>query len=189
MNNEEIQVAIVSSNYIHCCGLKHVLSDFFQADDVDVYADFQTFERSSVGYDCIFMDALIFIANIDVCKERKKYVLLSEKSSSVFSYSELALLDLTLDKASLLDALSTIWINIQPLKYEEQNKDLSEREREVLELVVKGYTSKEIAGMLSISSYTVQAHRKNISAKLGIKSVSALTVYAMMNGILSVETK
>ncbi|MCL1943244.1 MAG: LuxR C-terminal-related transcriptional regulator [Candidatus Azobacteroides sp.] len=68
---------------------------------------------------------------------------------------------------------------------EENSKELSDREREVLELVTKGYTSKDIASELNISLYTVQAHRKNISGKLGIKSVSALTVYAMMNGIVS----
>lgn len=63
--------------------------------------------------------------------------------------------------------------------------ELSAREIEVLRLVAQGFTNKEIADNLSISINTVLSHRKNITAKLGIKSVSGLCVYAMMNGILA----
>ena len=61
---------------------------------------------------------------------------------------------------------------------------LSTREIDVLRLVAQGMTNKEIADKLSISINTVLTHRKNISAKLGIKSVSGLCIYAMMNGII-----
>ena len=62
--------------------------------------------------------------------------------------------------------------------------ELSQREIEVLTLVASGKINKEIADALQISINTVLTHRKNISAKLGIKSVSGLSVYAMMNGYL-----
>ncbi len=64
-------------------------------------------------------------------------------------------------------------------------KELSEREREVLTLVAQGLSSSEIANRLHISLHTVQAHRKNITAKLGIKTVPGLTTYAIMHGIIS----
>ncbi|MDR1226410.1 MAG: LuxR C-terminal-related transcriptional regulator [Prevotellaceae bacterium] len=64
-----------------------------------------------------------------------------------------------------------------------ENKELSEREREILALIAKGLKSKEVAQQLNISRNTVQAHRKNISAKLGLKTISELTVYAVMNGV------
>ena len=67
----------------------------------------------------------------------------------------------------------------------ENNKDLSSREVDVLQLIVKGITNKEIADKLNISLNTVLTHRKNITAKLGIKTVSGLTFYAIMNGIIS----
>lgn len=67
----------------------------------------------------------------------------------------------------------------------ETNKELSTRETDVLQLIVKGITNKEIADKLSISLNTVLTHRKNITAKLGIKTVSGLTFYAIMNGIIS----
>ena len=60
--------------------------------------------------------------------------------------------------------------------------DLSAREIEVLVLITKGLINKEIADKLNISLTTVISHRKNITEKLGIKSVSGLTIYAVMQG-------
>ena len=54
---------------------------------------------------------------------------------------------------------------------------LSAREIEVLVLITKGLINKEIADKLNISLTTVITHRKNITEKLGIKSVSGLTIY------------
>ena len=63
--------------------------------------------------------------------------------------------------------------------------ELSPRETEVLRLVAKGLMNKEIADRLNISINTVLSHRKNLTAKLGIKTVSGLSFYAMMNGYIS----
>jgi DNA-binding NarL/FixJ family response regulator len=65
--------------------------------------------------------------------------------------------------------------------------DLSPREKTILRLVSLGYTNKHIAEELFLSAHTVITHRKNISHKLGIKSVSALTVYAIVNNIITIE--
>ncbi len=61
---------------------------------------------------------------------------------------------------------------------------LSVREADILRLVARGLTNKEIAAELAISFNTVLTHRKNITAKLGIKSISAQTIYAVMNGLV-----
>ena len=68
-----------------------------------------------------------------------------------------------------------------------EEKTLTEREVEVLSLVVKGLINKEIADALNISVTTVITHRKNIQEKLGVKSVSALTIYAVMHGFVSMD--
>ena len=68
-----------------------------------------------------------------------------------------------------------------------QNENLSEREIDVLKLVVNGNANKEIAEKLNISINTVISHRKNISHKTGIKSVSGLTIYAVVNSYISVD--
>lgn len=61
---------------------------------------------------------------------------------------------------------------------------LSSREKEILSEVAQGLTNKEIADKLNISVFTVTTHRKNISQKLGIRSIAGLTVYAVMNHII-----
>lgn len=61
---------------------------------------------------------------------------------------------------------------------------LSDREKEVLVCMAKGKKNSEIADELSISVHTVITHRKNIVKKTGIKSVAALTVYAILNNLI-----
>jgi DNA-binding NarL/FixJ family response regulator len=61
---------------------------------------------------------------------------------------------------------------------------LSDREREVLKLLARGLSSKEIGAELAISSRTVETHRANLMRKLGVKSVALLTQVAIREGIL-----
>lgn len=61
---------------------------------------------------------------------------------------------------------------------------ISDRELTILKMVVQGYTNQEIADKLFLSIHTITTHRKNISRKLGIKTVSGLTVYALMNKVV-----
>ena len=62
--------------------------------------------------------------------------------------------------------------------------ELSKRETDVLVSVAKGMMNKEIADQMNISIHTVISHRKNITRKTGIKSVSGLTVYALLNNLI-----
>lgn len=62
--------------------------------------------------------------------------------------------------------------------------ELSKRETDVLVAVAKGMMNKEIADQMNISIHTVISHRKNITRKIGIKSVSGLTVYALLNNLI-----
>ena len=65
-----------------------------------------------------------------------------------------------------------------------ENVELSNREIDVLVALAKGMTNKEISDKLFISVHTVITHRKNIIRKTGIKSVSGLTVYALLNNLV-----
>jgi two-component system, NarL family, response regulator NreC len=62
---------------------------------------------------------------------------------------------------------------------------LSAREREILQLVAEGKSSKEIANLLSLSVYTVETHRARIMQKLNLRNIPELILYAVRKGIIS----
>jgi DNA-binding NarL/FixJ family response regulator len=61
---------------------------------------------------------------------------------------------------------------------------LSPREREILQLVAEGKSSKEIANLLDLSVYTVDTHRANVMEKLNLRGVPELILYAVRKGII-----
>ena len=64
---------------------------------------------------------------------------------------------------------------------------LSAREREVLQLLAEGKTSKEIASALHLSAKTIESHRAQIMDKLGLRTVAELTKFAIREGLTSLE--
>lgn len=62
---------------------------------------------------------------------------------------------------------------------------LSAREREILQLVAEGKSSKEIANLLNLSVYTVETHRANFMQKLNLRSVPEVILYAVRKGIIA----
>jgi len=65
---------------------------------------------------------------------------------------------------------------------------LSDREIEVMSLIVQGLINKEVADRLNISLSTVITHRRNIMEKLGIRSVAALTIYAVTHDYVDINS-
>jgi len=93
------------------------------------------------------------------------------------------------------DTSSTVTDTLNKLLDEENGTEqstlqeiLSVREIEVLKLLATGHANKEIAEKLNISIHTVISHRKNISQKTGIKTVSGLTIYAVTQKLISIDT-
>ena len=64
---------------------------------------------------------------------------------------------------------------------------LTDREREALQLIAEGKSTKEVADALSVSVKTVETHRRNIMEKLNLHSVAEITKYAIREGITSVD--
>ena len=62
---------------------------------------------------------------------------------------------------------------------------LSEREREVFQLVAEGHTNKDIAELLCVSPVTVETHRAHILQKLGVHNMAELVLYAVRRGVIS----
>lgn len=67
------------------------------------------------------------------------------------------------------------------------SEQLSQREKEIIACVAKGMTSKEIADIFCISVHTVTTHRRNITQKLQIHSSAGLTIYAIVNKLVSID--
>ena len=79
-------------------------------------------------------------------------------------------------------------LNVASEEEEVDNQDtLSQREKEIVICVVKGMTNKEIAEKLFLSIHTVITHRRNISKKLQIHSAAGLTIYAIVNKLVTLN--
>ncbi len=72
-------------------------------------------------------------------------------------------------------------------KKQKKQEEISSREASIVKYIALGYTNKEIADKLFISTHTVVTHRKNITRKLGIKTVPGLTIYAIINNIIDID--
>ena len=83
--------------------------------------------------------------------------------------------------------IENVFEKFLPQNEDEEASKLSEREKDIVRLVAKGLTNKEIADKLFLSIHTVTTHRKNISAKLGIRTISGLTTYAILNGLVNID--
>jgi DNA-binding NarL/FixJ family response regulator len=66
-------------------------------------------------------------------------------------------------------------------------QQLTQRQREILQLLVEGNSAKEVANLLNISPRTVEFHKYNMMSKLKLKSLSALIQYAIKHGFASVD--
>lgn len=92
---------------------------------------------------------------------------------------------------SILDEFEQIrdkMVKLSPRKTEpEGEKTLSQREKEIVAYIAKGYTNKQIADALCLSSHTVITHRRNIASKLQIHSPAGLTIYAVVNKLVKLE--
>lgn len=69
----------------------------------------------------------------------------------------------------------------------EEKSELSSREKEILQLIAEGKSSKDIGEMIFVSSKTVDAHRKNIMDKLELRTIPELTKYAIKSGLTSLD--
>lgn len=175
-------IAIITSNTLEAIGLKHIFETSFSAT-THTFASLADFpDSSSYIYDFYVCDALCFVSNLDFFLPRKhKVILISDNETKI---NGIHCISAHRDESQLIDCLNML-ITDNPTKSTESQTELSQRETEVLKLIASGLINKEIADKLGISINTVLTHRKNITAKLGIRSVSGLSFYAMMNGIIA----
>ena len=117
-----------------------------------------------------------------------KIVLISKDKNLRKKYSADAFIHYHDGQSKILECLDVLKADLlKTPKDEKADEPISAREKNILKHIALGLTNKEIAEQLFISIHTVVTHRKNITNKLGIKSVSGLTVYAILNNLIAMD--
>ncbi len=184
---QDKHIIIASSDFLQAYGLKAMLEEYFSSTNVELISEPASLEYHSLSCDLLFVQSEILVAFIDKLSTiRNKLIIIS--GSSVNTSDSIPILKTALEQTELLDLLNNLLEEkLHQQKAQNSKAALSEREQEVLTLIAKGEMNKTIADKLNISLNTVLTHRKNITAKLNIKTVSGLTVYAILNGLISAD--
>ena len=177
------EAIIYDRDRLRSAGLKHILHTNFglQVNMCDTMPGRTTESNNPSEQALIFVTPEIFTAACDFFTPRRKRTVVISSAAN----DSLPAIDPTIDIESIIETLDRIITELKENVASDNRGELSQREIEVLRLVARGHINKEIADILNISIHTVLSHRKNITAKLGIKSTSGLAVYAMMNGYIS----
>lgn len=175
------QIVIILHNTLSALGVSHLISDHFGLACHCAASIDEVLSLPADGIDLVVTDPQHYVEHLRYFLPRKSRVLVVADRATNDS-QDIILLDSHADTEQIIDRLRQLLGNH---KQENTGSLLSQRETDVLRLVASGMINKEIADRLHISINTVLTHRKNITAKLGIKSVSGLSFYAMMNGIIA----
>ena len=181
------QIAILLPDTLQSTGLQSLLTDYFYPVEISCFPSCDNLlSESSDNFDYYFMLPDSFVLNTEYFMPRRtKVVIVLEKGSFSGTASGYNCLNAGEPQETIIDQLQHIFSAEEKHAQMERSKELSSRETDVLQLIAKGHINKDIADELNISLNTVLTHRKNITAKLGIKTVSGLTYYAIMNGLVS----
>ncbi|MCR5130093.1 MAG: LuxR C-terminal-related transcriptional regulator [Prevotella sp.] len=193
---ERPKMAIVDPNTLATLGLKHLLQNVMPIMTVDVFGSFAELEANNPEqYVHYFVAMNIVLENRNFFLERRRRTIVLTVSAGPNSQmKDFHSICINVPEDQLVRSLLMLeqhahaqGKNLPPVPRALQAKILTDREIEVLSLIVQGYINKEIADQLSIGLTTVITHRKNIMEKLGMKSVSALTIYAVMHGYVDIN--
>ncbi len=190
------RIAIVDSNTLAALGLKQILQNVMPIMTVDTYGSFAELEACQPNsYVHFFVSMNIVLQERQFFQEnRRKTIVLTLQLEETALLSEFHSLCINQPEPQLIKQLLLLMQHahhggqhLPPIPKVLQQKILTDREIEVMSLIVQGHINKEIATLLNIGIATVITHRKNIMDKLGMKSVSALTIYAVMHGYVDIN--
>lgn len=191
------KIGIIENNTLTALGLQVLLQKIIPMAVIKVFHTFREFKKDKTDdYFHYFISSQIYIENTSFFLPRiHKTMILTNGNGNTLSQMEgIHILNINQEEESLIKDILRMQQHghrshgIQPIPTDKMKTSiLSSREIEVLVLIVKGFINKEIADHLNISLTTVISHRKNITEKLDIKSVSGLTIYAVMNGFIDAD--
>ena len=197
MMNHQPEIAIVEANTLTSLGLKTILERMIPKAVIRTFHSFgELTDDTPDMYAHYFISAQIYVEHNAFFLPRKRKTIVLAGDSHQFQLSGVPILNIYQAEEQLVKDILKLHqhahhdgypVKDMPPTPPTTGHELSAREIEVLVLITKGLINKEIADKLNIGLTTVITHRKNITEKLGIKSVSGLTIYAVMNGYVEAD--
>ena len=194
MHKHHPEIAIIDPNTLSCMGLEALLEEIIPMATIRVFHSFgELVDDTPDMYAHYFVSSQIYFEHTAFFRERRPRAIVLVGGENLPQLSGVLTLNIYQSEKELIKAILQLHQHghqggKHPLSEAMDTHDLSAREIEVLVLITKGLINKEIAEKLNISLTTVISHRKNITEKLGIKSVSGLTIYAVMNGYVEADS-
>lgn len=191
-----VRIAIIDTNTLAIIGLKQVLESVMPIMEIDTFSSFdELIGADPDSYFHYFTDISIVLQHMDFFRERVHKTIVLTKSytanSQIAFFHSLCVNQseqkFIKDLLMLVQSAHAHGRHLPRVDKSDDTRMLSPREAEVLTHMAYGLTNKEIADKLCISITTVISHRKNIMDKLGMRTLSALTIYAVMNGYVDVN--
>lgn len=188
--------AIINSNTLESISLRNILWDVFNGVEIHTYDTMDAFIRDSNRHFVhFFVSSDIIFTCIDEFETLKdQTTIISHGRNRLYEESGFKTLDTTLPELDIIQELSRLQGSGRygkttsiPTETRSIVDRLSEREKEVLKLMIKGHINKEIASQLEISLPTAIFHRNNICLKLKTRSIGKMTVYAVMAGMIDIN--
>lgn len=196
MNKNRPKIAIIDTNTLAVLGLKQLLQTVMPILTIDTFGSMtELMANQPEQYKHYFAAMNIVLENRTFFTEHIRQTIVL--TLSLGGSSQLADFHSICINAPETEVVRQLLIlqqmghsegrNMPPMPQILKKKILSDREIEVMSLIAQGYINKEIADKLSIGLATVVTHRRNIMDKLGLKSVSALTIYAVTHGYVDIN--
>ncbi len=191
------KIAIIDPNTLAVLGMRQLLQQVMPIMKAVHFASFEEMENSGEkGFVHYFVATNVVISNRQFFLEhRQQTFVLTNSNNPNTQLSGFHCLCTNVPENQLIKNLLKLeqyghphGKNLPAMPHAHKVKALSDREIEVLALVAQGMINKKIADQLNIGLTTVITHRKNIQEKLGVKSVSALTIYAVMHGYVDINS-
>ena len=193
---ERPKIAIIDANTLAVLGLKQLLQNVIPIMTVETFgslAELKANHAEQYAHYFVAMD-IVLAHRTFFTENRRKTIVLTLSLNDTSQLSNFHSLCINQPEPQLVRQLLMLaqhahgeGRNLPPMPQVLRQKILTDREIEVMALIVQGYINKEIADKLNIALATVITHRKNIMDKLGLKSVSALTIYAVMHGYVDIN--